>query len=152
LAIRSRWNKENEIDVRFPIKKELINQAVLILRCAPPTRIHPETVYSICLGDYALGDASAAPSPSPRSTLIPGPYHVIRLATLQDTGEQVAILDFKVFKSVEALKEHIAKFPWGGAKFIFRGGLDRPEDRDGTTSLLRLQTNSKTSALSMTLL
>ncbi|HJW38470.1 MAG TPA: hypothetical protein VJ420_07640 [Candidatus Udaeobacter sp.] len=113
LAIRSRGNKENEIDVRFPIKKELINQAVLILRCAPPTRIHPEATYSIRLGDYAPANANAIPSPTPRSTPIPGPYHVIRLATLQDTGEQVAILDFKVFKSVEALKEHIGKFPWG---------------------------------------
>ena len=113
LAIRSRWNKENEIDVRFPIKKELINQAVLDLRCAPPTKIHPETAYSICLGDYAPGSTNTVPNPTPRSTLVPGPYHVIRLATLEDTGEQVAIVDFKVFKSVEALKEHIAKFPWG---------------------------------------
>ena len=113
LAIRSRWNKENEIDVRFPIKKELINQAVLNLRYAPPTKIHPETAYSICLGDYAPGRTNTVPSPTPRSTLVPGPYHVIRLATLEDTGEQVAIVDFKVFKSVEALKEHIGRFPWG---------------------------------------
>jgi hypothetical protein len=34
LAIRSRSNKENEVDVRFPIKKDLINQAVLAIRCA----------------------------------------------------------------------------------------------------------------------
>ena len=113
LAIRSRWSKENEIDVRFPIKKELTNQAVLILRCAPPTTIHPEATYSIRLGDYAPGSTNTVPSPTPRSTLIPGPYHVIRLATLEDTGEQVAILDFKVFKSVESLKQHIVKFPWG---------------------------------------
>jgi hypothetical protein len=113
LAIRSRWNKENEIDLRFPIKKELTNQAVLILRCAPPTTIHPEAMYSIRLGDYAPGSTNTVPSPTPRSTLIPGPYHVIRLATLEDTGEQVAILDFKVFKSVETLKQHIVKFPWG---------------------------------------
>ena len=38
---------------------------------------------------------------------------MIRLATAEDTGEEVAMLDFKVFKSVEALKQHIAKFPWG---------------------------------------
>jgi hypothetical protein len=113
LAISSRRNKENEIDVRFSIKKELINQAVLTLRCAPPTRIHPEVTYSIHLGDYAPSIANAVSSPTPRSTLVPGPYHVIRLATDEDTGEQVAVLDFKVFKSVEALKEHIAKFPWG---------------------------------------
>jgi len=113
LAIRSRWNRENEIDIRFSIKKELINQALLILRCAPPTRIHPETSYLIHLGDYAPANANAVPSPTPRSTLVPGPYHVIRLATAEDTGEEVAMLDFKVFKSVEALKQHIAKFPWG---------------------------------------
>ena len=114
LAIRSRWNKENEIDVRFSIKKELINHALLVLRCAPETRIHPETAYLIDLVDYVTANAGSVPSPTPRSTLVPGPYHVIRLATLQDTGEQVAILDFKVFKSVEALKEHIAKMPVKG--------------------------------------
>jgi hypothetical protein len=113
LAIRSRMNKENEIDVRFPIKKELINQAVLMLRCAPPTTIHPEAMYSIRLGDYAPARTNTVPSPTPGGTLVPGPYHVIRLATFEDTGEQVAILDFKVFKSVEGLKQHIAKFPWG---------------------------------------
>lgn len=112
LSIRSRSNEENEIDVRFPIKKDLINQAVLAVRCAPKMSLHPESVYNIRLVDYAPGNASAAQSPTPRSTLIPGPYHVIRLATLEDTGEQVAILDFKVFRSVEALKEHIAKYPW----------------------------------------
>jgi hypothetical protein len=113
LGIRSRWNKENEIDVRFSIKKELINQALLMLRCALPRKIHPETAYLIHLVDYAPGSATAVPSPTPRSTLVPGPYHVIRLASVEETGEQVAILDFKMFKSVEALKQHIAKFPWG---------------------------------------
>jgi hypothetical protein len=113
LAIRSRLNKENQIDVRFTTKKELINQALLTLRCAPPMRIHPEVTYSIHLGDYAPGNANAVPSPTPRSTLVPAPYHVIRLATVENTGEQVAVLDFKVFKSIEELKEHIAKFPWG---------------------------------------
>ena len=117
LAIRSRSNKENEVDVRFPIKKDLINQAVLAIRCAPRMSVHPEAIYSIRLGDYTPGNASAGQSPTPRSTLTPGPYHVIRLATAQDTGEQVAILDFKVFKSVEELKEHIAKFPWSEVYF-----------------------------------
>ena len=117
LATRSIWNKDNEIDVRFPIKKDLINQAVLAIRCAPRMSVHPEAIYSIRLGDYTPGNASAGQSPTPRSTLIPGPYHVIRLATAQDTGEQVAILDFKVFKSVEELKEHIAKFPWSEVYF-----------------------------------
>lgn len=120
LAIRSKWNKENEIDVRFPIKKELINQVVLMLRCAPPTSIHPETSYLIHLADYVLGNANAVSSPTPKSTLVPGPYHVIRLATVEDTGEEVAILDFKVFKSVEALKQHIAKMPVKGEIYFQR--------------------------------
>jgi hypothetical protein len=51
MSIRSRYNKENEVNVRFLIKKDLINQAVLALRCAPWMRVHPETVYSIRLGD-----------------------------------------------------------------------------------------------------
>jgi hypothetical protein len=122
LAIRSRWNKENEIDVRFPIKKELINQAALILCCVSPKAIHPEAMYLIRLGDYTPGSTDTVPSPTPRSTLIPGPYHVIRLATLEDTGEQAAILDFKVFKSVEALKEHIGKLP-GGGEIVFQRWL-----------------------------
>lgn len=115
LAIRSIWNKENEVDVRFPIKKDVINQAILTIRCGARTKSmvmpHPEAMYAIRLGDYAPGNASAAQSPTP-STLMPGPYHVIQLANLQDTGEQVAILDLNVCKSIEALKEHIAKYPW----------------------------------------
>ena len=55
LAIRSRLTKENEVDVQFLIKKDRINQAVLAIRCAPWMSVHPETVYSIRLGDYAPG-------------------------------------------------------------------------------------------------
>src|SRR4029453_7845788 len=55
LAIRSRYNKENKVEVRFLIKKDLINQTVLDIRCAPWMRVHPEAVYSIRLGDYAPG-------------------------------------------------------------------------------------------------
>ena len=122
LAIKSRWDKENEIDVRFPIKKELINQVELAIRCVPRMSMHPDTTYFIRLGDYAPGKASTAQSPTPRSTLEPGPYHVIRLATDAETGEQVAMLDFKVFKTVEALKEHIAKSP-GGSEISFQRWL-----------------------------
>jgi hypothetical protein len=122
LAIRSRSNKENEIDVRFPIKKDLINQAELAIRCAPRMSMHPEATYFIRLGNYAPGNASAVQSPTPRTTLEPGPYHVIRLATDAETGEQVATLDFKVFKTVEALKVHIAKLP-GGSEISFQRWL-----------------------------
>ncbi len=100
LAIRSKWNKENEVDVRFPIKKGLINQAVLAIRCVPRMSLHPEASYSIRLGDYAPGNASAGQSPTPRSTLEPGPY--------------------QVFKAVEALKQHIAKLPGGGEIYFQR--------------------------------
>ena len=121
LAVRTVWNKENEIDVRFPIKKGLLNQAVLTIKCGSWIKSmlvpNPETMYVIRLGDYVSGNASAASSLTPRDTSIPGPYHVIRLATDADTGEQVAILDFKVFKSVEALKEHVAKFPYSEVLF-----------------------------------
>ena len=55
LAIRSRLTKENEVDVQFFIKKDWIDQAVLAIRCAPWMGVHPETVYSIRLGDYAPG-------------------------------------------------------------------------------------------------
>jgi len=57
LAIRPRLTKENAVDVQFLIKKDWINQAVLDLRCAPWMRVHPETVYSIRLGDYFPGYA-----------------------------------------------------------------------------------------------
>jgi hypothetical protein len=122
LAISSRWNKENEVDVRFPIKKEVINEVELMIRCAPRTSLHPEGIYSIRLGDYAPGNATATQSPTPKSTLIPGPYHVIRLAVLHDTDEQVAMLDFQVFKNVEALKEHIARLP-GWSEIYFQRWL-----------------------------
>src|SRR5438128_6606517 len=74
LANRTVWNKENEIDIRFPIKKELLNQAVLTIKCGSWIKSmltpNPETMYIIRLGDYAPGNASAASSPTPRSTLI----------------------------------------------------------------------------------
>ena len=114
LAMRSKWNKENEVDVQFLIKKDVINEAVLTIRCGLP---NVESSYAIRLRDYVPGNVSAPRKPSP-ATLTPGPYHVIRLATLADTGEQVATLDFKVFKSVDALKGHIAGFP--GAEVYFQ--------------------------------
>src|SRR6184192_1662745 len=46
LAIRSRWNKENELDVRFLIKKDLISQAVLAIRCAPRSEEHTSELQS----------------------------------------------------------------------------------------------------------
>jgi hypothetical protein len=153
LAIRTVWNKEKEIDIRFPIKKDLINQAVLTIGCGAwiggKLAAHPEAMYAIRLGDYAPGKQSAVQSPTPRSTLIPGPYHVIRLATDADTGEQVAILDFKVFKTVEALKAHIARLP-GGSEISFQRWLGPPGGRGGTTSLLTPRTTLKNSAWSIT--
>jgi hypothetical protein len=50
------------------------------------------------------------------------------LATVADTGEQVATLDFKVFKTVEALKEHIARFP--GAEVYFQRWRGPGAERD----------------------
>jgi hypothetical protein len=56
LAIRSRITKESEVDVQFLIRKDWIDQPVLNIRCAPwTTRVHPETFYSIRLGDYVPG-------------------------------------------------------------------------------------------------
>jgi hypothetical protein len=52
LAIRSRYNKENKVDVRFLIKKDLINQAVLTLRsCGSP---QGEASYAVRLGDVPV--------------------------------------------------------------------------------------------------
>jgi hypothetical protein len=119
LAIRSRWNKENEVDVQFLIRKDLINDAVLTLRCE--LRSEAGGSYVIRLRDYAPGNEGVIQSPTP-AALVPGPYHVIRLAADADTGEQVAILDFKVVKSVEALKNHIGKLP-GGSEIYFQRWL-----------------------------
>jgi hypothetical protein len=52
LAIRSRYNKENEVNVRFLIKKDLINQAVLTIRCGG--RPQGEASYAIRLGDVPV--------------------------------------------------------------------------------------------------
>jgi hypothetical protein len=57
LAISSRFTKENEVDVQFLVRKDWIDQAVLDIRCAPWMTVHPETVYSIRLGDYLPGYA-----------------------------------------------------------------------------------------------
>jgi hypothetical protein len=50
LAISSLWNKENEVDVQFLIKKDMINDAVLTLRCE--RRSEAGGGYMIRLGDY----------------------------------------------------------------------------------------------------
>ena len=52
LAIRTRWNKENEIRVQFLIKKELINQAMLTIRCSGSPQ--GENSYAIRLGDVPV--------------------------------------------------------------------------------------------------
>ena len=55
LAIRSRFTKENEVDVQFLIRKDWIDRAVLDIHCAPWMSVHPETVYSVRLEDYVPG-------------------------------------------------------------------------------------------------
>ncbi len=50
LAIRSIWNKENEVDVQFLIKKDMVNDAILTLRCE--RRSEAGGSYTIRLGDY----------------------------------------------------------------------------------------------------
>jgi len=52
LAIRTRWNKENEIRLQFLIKKESINQAVLTIRCGDSPQ--GENSYAIRLGDVPV--------------------------------------------------------------------------------------------------
>jgi hypothetical protein len=50
LAMRSIWNKESEADVQFLIKKDLINEALLSLRCE--RRSEAGGIYVIRLKDY----------------------------------------------------------------------------------------------------
>jgi hypothetical protein len=50
LAIRSTWNKENEVDVQFLIKKDMIDEALLTLRCE--RRSEAGGSYTIRLRDY----------------------------------------------------------------------------------------------------
>lgn len=57
LAIRSIWNKENEVDVQFLIKKDVINDAELTLSCQ--RRSEAGGSYNIRLRDYAPGNESA---------------------------------------------------------------------------------------------
>jgi hypothetical protein len=52
VAIRTKWNKANEVWVRFLIKKELISEAVLSFRCDDP--LHGESDYVIRLGDVPV--------------------------------------------------------------------------------------------------
>jgi hypothetical protein len=52
LAIRSRYNKENEVNVRFLIKKDVINQAVLTIRCGGSPQ--GEASYAIRLGEVPV--------------------------------------------------------------------------------------------------
>src|SRR5207249_3098414 len=52
LAIRSRYNKENQVDVRFLIKKDVINRAVLTIRCGGPPQ--GEASYAIRLGEVPV--------------------------------------------------------------------------------------------------
>jgi hypothetical protein len=51
LSIKSQPNKENEIAVQFSMKKSLIKQAVLSIRCG--SGLHAEDSYAIRLKEYA---------------------------------------------------------------------------------------------------
>ena len=146
LAIRSKCNKENEVGVQFLLKKDMIDDAVSALRCE--ARSEAGRSYVIRPRDYAPGNESAHESPTP-AILIPGPYHVIRLATVTDIGEQIATLDFKVFKSVEALKGQIATLP-GGTEVYFQRWAE-PSGVGERTSLFRPRTSSRNSVLSIAL-
>jgi hypothetical protein len=50
LALRTKWNKEDELSVEFLIRKDMIDRAELNIRCGLPNR---EESYSIQLVDYA---------------------------------------------------------------------------------------------------
>jgi hypothetical protein len=52
LAIRSRYNKANQIDVQFLIKKDLINRSVLTIRCGGASQC--EASYAIRLGEVPV--------------------------------------------------------------------------------------------------
>src|SRR5438034_8890751 len=51
LAIGSRYNKENQVDARFLIKNEVINRAVLTIRCGGPRQ--GDASHAIRLGEVA---------------------------------------------------------------------------------------------------
>jgi hypothetical protein len=52
LATRSRYNKENQVAVQFLIKKDVINRAVLTIRCGGPPQ--GEASYAIRLGEVPI--------------------------------------------------------------------------------------------------
>src|SRR5206468_7061686 len=60
LAMRSRYKKENQVDVRFLIKKDVINRAVLTIRCGPP---QGEASYAIRLGEVPVLNLSKKSPP-----------------------------------------------------------------------------------------
>ena len=64
LAIRSRYNKENQVDVRFLVKKDVINRAVLTIRCGGSPQ--GEASYAIRLGEVPVLNLSKK-SPSKKS-------------------------------------------------------------------------------------
>jgi hypothetical protein len=61
LAIRSRYNKENQVDVRFLVKKDVINRAVLTIRCGGSPQ--GEASYAIRLGEVPVLNLSKKSPP-----------------------------------------------------------------------------------------
>ena len=61
-----------------------------------------------CVGAAIAATALAQPSPTATP---PTRWMHIELAVLADTGEQIAVLDFHAFRTVEALKDYIATLP-----------------------------------------
>jgi hypothetical protein len=61
--------------------------------------------------------AAAQPSPTrePART-----WHDIYVATLEDSGEQIAIIDWKAFRTVEALLAYVAALPSDTSAISFR--------------------------------
>src|SRR4029077_3274182 len=78
LAIRIEMEQRERSRRSLPDQEGLDQSGRVDDSLCPRMSAHPEAIYSIRLGDYAPCNAGAAQSPTPRSTLIPGPYHVIR--------------------------------------------------------------------------
>ena len=55
LAVRSKWEKDNEVSVQFLIKKDMINRAELTVRCGLPNL---EESYVIRLSDHVPEQAN----------------------------------------------------------------------------------------------
>lgn len=133
LAIRSIWNKENEVDVQFLIKKDMVNDAILTLHCE--RRSEAGGSYTIRLGDHVQAIKLQKKS-LPNKTLTEAIAMAKEFLRIEKIDVSTGVLLSAEFKEREPPLWHIA---WA----LGDGRVDVWVSQDGSAKLNRGHSSSR---------